>query len=357
MTTLKHNIYCSLSGLQLGCLEYVAVAGHAPWIKEWSMMQTVHPVFSFSTSKRLAFARAEWKRLSKLSAAGKTTEDEDNILRVAFLAVLHSLDSVEQMVPSLPPIHIVQDEMKNLFSIAYWHNFLDSKRFSFPLYRITKANNNADFSEIGSYIEVCYARKKAYESAADDAVEEAKLAAAERAMKALRNAWVQPVTNAQLWRWVKAHLPKRYEADAAGWMHTIFTGNEKAIMQFEKSELELMEEIIIAECPRGTAVMAACRARFAEIMKTYTDNKEAFTVDFADFEDSEPLKALRAASKAPDSVTQPKREDYSSVAEFIRAKAFYYLQQRARETKDDPKTVPVSKPKPADDDYDEPGLF
>jgi hypothetical protein len=206
---LTYNITCKYSGLQIGVLEYDTVAGHMPYLSHWDNMVALHPVFSLSTGKLMAFARSEWNRLAKASEDEQTTQVEDNILRVCFLAVLHTLGSIKQEVPALPPLHVVQSNMSRLFAIAYWHHYLDSQRFKFPAYKINRLNKNAGFDGIKDYIDLCFDIKRDYEQGVDDLVEKEKALAAEKALKALRDSWVVPVSNKQLWRWVRAHLPSK----------------------------------------------------------------------------------------------------------------------------------------------------
>ena len=324
---ISFQLRCQLTGLQIGTLEYDTVAGHAPWFSHWNGMQARHPMFSLPRVKLLAFARSGWNRLAKASADGETTEKEDTILRVAFLAVLHSLGSVKQTLPGLPAIHIVQNNMNRLFALAYWHHYLDSKRFGFPEYRVSKINANADFLYVGDYLDVCFAIKEDYEKGINDLEEQERAQAAERALKQLRNSWVVPVSNKQLWKWVLANLPERYKADAMGWMGTIFCGTERSILAFDKDEHQLMQDIVLSNCPIGTGVMKAVETRLNAIMTIYNDHKEAFSVDLSSY--AEPDDAPKTVLVAP------KRSDFVTLGEFIKANATYYLQQRARDSKKD----------------------
>lgn len=323
-----HKIFCKLTGLQIGSLDLLTEAGKTPYIKAWESTIVEHPIFSLSIPQRLAFARAEWRRLAKASRDGDTTEREDTILRVSFLAVLHALGNIKQDVPALPDLSIVQTHMSQLFALAYWKMYLDSPRFKFPAYRICRANSNIGFQNIGAYLDLCFEVKDDYEECIESAGEELKLQEAEDALAKLRSNWAIPVANKDLWKWVRAYLPAKYEADAQGWMATIFLGKEKAILQFEKSEILLLQDIIVSECPPGTGMMHAVSARLNEIEKIYTDNKEAFTVDFEDFDLDTPMQQARAASSAPLSTEAPKEKDFAKKVDFIRAQALWYLQQR-----------------------------
>lgn len=326
MTRLQYQITCKFSGLHIGTLDYEIVAGHMPYLSHWDNMVALHPVFSLSTAKLLSFARGEWSRLAKAADDGQATQHEENLLRVCFLAVLHSLECITQEAPSLPPLHIVQNNMNALFKLAYWRHYLNSKRFSFPEFKINRFNNNDRFENLNHYIDACFKVKEDYEKGLNDLVEAEKVAAADRALKALRDNWVTPVSNKQLFRWIKAHLPEKYQNDL--WMQALFCGSDKQILVYDKDEIELLEAIITEECPHGTAILNAVRNRIAEIWQVFTDHKEAFTVDFEELDLDSTMQNARAVSSAPLSTEAPKQSDYPSKALFIRANALFYLQQR-----------------------------
>jgi hypothetical protein len=316
MTTLTYKIHCQRSGVQIATLDYAVVAGHAPWLSHWDGMVALHPVFSMPRAKLLAFARSEWNRLAKLAADEQATAQECTTLQVCFLAVLHSLDSIIQDAPSLPSLVTVQNNMARLFVLAFWHHYLDSKRFRFPEFKINKLNANDRFENLNYYLDACFTVKEDYETKVNEMVEQEKVIAAERALKALRNSWIVPIGNRALWRWVRANLPERFSADAQGWMSTLFLGNEKTVMDFDLDEVELLEQIIVGECPQGTAILKAVRDRIEQIRQTHISYKEAFTVDFTSYESTATL-------------TQPRPQDYPTKVAYIKANALYYLQQRA----------------------------
>lgn len=329
---LTYHLCCKFTGLQIGELSYITVAGHMPYLSHWDNMVCLHPIFSLDRNRLLAFARSEWNRLAKASEDGETTEAENHLLQVCFLVVLHSLESIHQECPALPPLHIVQNNMPRLFALSYWHYYLNSKRFTFPEFKINKLNATDRFENIHHYLSACFAVKEDYEAGISEVIEAEKVAAADRALKALRNSWIVPVGRKQLWRWVRAHLPERFSADAQGWMSTLFLGNERTILDFDKDEVQLLEEIVLSECPPGTGILKAVRDRIDEIMQVHIDNKEAFTVDFEEYETG-PVNTqdLVEQSEAEFKRVAPKPEDFATKALYIKANALFYLQTRARE--------------------------
>lgn len=326
---INYVIHCQRSGVPIGNLNYVTCAGAMPYLSHWDEMVALHPIFSLETGRLLAFARSEWNRLAKKVEDEEADKRDSTMLQVAFLAVFHSLGSVDQQAPSLPPLHIVQSQMTRLFALAYWKFYLDSKRFAFPTFKINKLNANDRFENLGHYLDACFEIKSNYDKNINDLVEQEKVNAAEAALKKLRNSWIVPVGNKALYRWIRAHMPARYEADAQGWMSTLFCGNQSTILDFDDDETDLLEQIVCGECPAGTAIMHAVRERIEAIRKIQKDHREAFTVDFETFLTEEQVKQ-KEQNEEITVMAEPKLEDFASKVLWIRAKATWYLQQRAK---------------------------
>ena len=320
---LEHEIYCRYSGAYIGKLTYETVAGHMPYLSHWKEAQAMHPAFSMPTGKLLAYARGEYNRLMKLSEDGEATARQNQILQVCWLAVFHSLGSVKQEAVALPSIQTVQSTLQKLFALAYWRYKLDSKRFAFPEFKINRANANTRFENAGHYLDACWDIKRDYESKIEELDEAEKAKAAEAALRALRNSWIVPVSKKALWAWVRAHLPAEHAADAQGWMSTIFLGSDRTVLDFDLDEVEMMEHIILGNCPAGTGVLTAVRTRIDEIKKVHTDRREAFTIDLTVF-DEEITKAT-GTKDAP--LPEPQLKDYPNKVAWIKARAAWFLGQ------------------------------
>ncbi len=326
MSSYSKTLYCSLSGVQIGVLTLTgASAGASPYVRNFDRLVTLHPIFSMETSRLLAFSRTMLRQVGEDSS-----DDNKQTLRILFLAVLHSLECVEQDIPALPPMWVVQSNFKALFSLAYWKYALESARFKFPTYKINKRNSNSDFREIKSYLDLCFEIKEEYSSEVRTRDEAARIEAASRAEKKLRSSWVSPLSNREMWSWIQSQLADtKYKSDSEGWMATIFLSKtDKAICQFDKEEITLFDEIIQSECISDNGLMFAVRARIEEIKKIWSDNKEAFEVDFEDFDVDAELVSARSVSKTTESTDAPKESDYPNKVAFIRANALWYLQQR-----------------------------
>ena len=278
-TTLR----CSLSGLPVGTVELQTTAGTIPYLGHWNTLIVHHPVFSLGEYKLFEFTKKEWKRLAKQAADGEISYAEENILCVSYLAVLHSFGSIRQDQPAMPPLQVVQSTLQQVLALAYWKFYLESKRFKFPTLHICAQNNNTSFADIKDYLELCFKVREDYETKMTDVLEEEKANAAKKAMEALSREWITPVSRKVLWAWVKHYLPAKYDADKVGWMNTLFLGGGNAIVEFEEEDIQMLEEIIVGECPAGTGVMFAVRKRIEDVWKIWKDHHRAFEIDLEDY--------------------------------------------------------------------------
>jgi len=261
--------------------------GALPYLARWDNLLVLHPVFNLSEHKLFEFTRTEWNRLAKKAVDEEISEKESNILKVTYLAVLHTFGKIHQDQPCLPPLATVQSTLNKILSLAIWKYTLDSPRFRFPEYVISAKNSNLHLDNVDGYLEACFAAKKSYETQVQEINEAANIRAAKAAMDALTKEWATPVSKKILWSWVKHYIQGKYPADAAGWIHTLFLGGGNAIIEFQQEDIEMMEDIIMGECPAGTGVMRAVRGRIDTIWNTWKAHHRVFEIDLADYAENQ----------------------------------------------------------------------
>jgi hypothetical protein len=313
----------------VGQLSFETVAGSVPYLMQWSELVPLHPVFSMEYSKLLEFTRSEWNRLFSRAVNDELTQAEQDILCVSYLALLHKLDCIRQDVPALPPLHVVQNTIERLFHLAYWKFHLQSQRFKFPVLHISKYNENAGFTEIGHYLDTCFDIKKEYETKVNEISEKAKIRVAEEAIKKLAGEWVTPVSKKLLWRWVRAHLPDKYQADAEGWMGTIFLGSDNTVLDFDEDEIKLAEEIIVSSCPAGTGVMFAVRTRLDHIYKTWENHHKCFEIQLEDQDERMGVLVNGKQIEIDPPGAEPKITEFQSRGAFFKAQAKWTIANAA----------------------------
>lgn len=307
---LNTVLRCGLSGLNIGHLQVITTAGSLPYLSHWDKMVVRHPVFSFNEYKLFQFAKKEWDRLAKSAVDEEISDKESDILRVTWLAVLHSMGSIKQDEPALPPLAVVQTTLSKLLALSYWKYYLESSRFRFPTYHICRLNENLEFQGINDYLELCFKVKDDYSTKVNEIEEKAKLKAARDAMDALSREWISPVSKKILWAWVAHNLPEKYSADKAGWMRTIFLGGGSAIIDWEEEDLELFEEIIVAEMPSGTSIMFAVKERIKTIWTIWKQHHETFSIDLEDYAINQGVLVNGVQVSMPDPGPEPQKRDF-----------------------------------------------
>jgi hypothetical protein len=339
-----HPLICQYTGLTLGRIELITVAGHVPFLSQWKNTQVIHPLFSLDLGALLSFAKNSWNNFCSLtpeeSANAQFTERQEKILQVTALAILHNIADVQQTTQWLPTIQEVSGCWSSLIQLAYWKSYLESNRFRFPALRISKFNKGI---ELQPYLQNCWKVKKDYESKVREAVELEKLESAERALVALRNDLVTkaPRSKKLLWRWFLAHIPQRYARDTEGWMWELFDAEtEQEIQEFTIADIDLFEEIVLCEIPTGSSVSHAFLERIAYKRKVLTNR-------FQTFEILVPEMVRLEKEAGTISMTEPRLVDYPSKIKWMVAHAKWRLahtdtEKHRREAMNQQDTVTVN---------------
>lgn len=320
-TILTHILACSRTGVPIGKLDLTISAGHMPYLSHWREQICYHPFFSVSQYKLCHFLRDEWNRLAKGIADEQITEREALNLRVGFVALLHSLDCIKQddNCKVLPDLATVQANLESLVSLCFWQHYLESKRFSFPELHLSNLNKSWQLENINDYLGACWNRKAEWDAGLDSQREQEKSRIAERALLAIRDSWMKPVGKKLLWQWIQGNLDKKWQADAEGWLGTLFLGSTATILAWEEDDIELMEEIIVSCCPVGNSVMFAVRERIEQIRKTWHDHYDTFTIEEDGIEIINELRDELAGT------AEPSQKDFATKAAWFVAKAKWSL--------------------------------
>lgn len=314
-------LVCNRSGIVVGQLSVMTVAGHMPVIGQWRDSMVLHPFFSLAPVALLKFSRNTWFRFCNFTP--EESEDlqlsikQEQTLQVAALAMLHNLTDVRQDIAWLPAWNEVAAHWSSLMALSYWKAYLDSQRFRFPSVHISRMES--EFS-IKDYLQVCWQVKKSYETTVNEKIEKEKLIAAEKAMIALRDelAGARPTSIRQLWRWFVANMPQRYKKDLETWMPEIFFAKGEEIRKFTIKDIDTFEEYFLSECPTGSSISHA----FSEIIASKRDYLQQH---FDAFEIVVPQAIMAAKASGEISSVEPVASDFPSRVLFMVAHAKWRL--------------------------------
>lgn len=337
--TRTYTIYCARTGVAIATMQLLQQAGKLPYLSQWKESTAYHPLFSLPQQQLLSWTRKNWNQLFRNQTLDYVSDLQKEQFQIAFMAILHTLNCLDQQIPALPSFHVVNTNMQRLLELAYWYNYLDSKRFRFPTLRINRLNANGALADIGSYFDICDSVRHDWETSKEAKFEDAKLEAARRAEKAVRGSHVRAVSKKALWNWFlsslqasnskKYNLPEwqEWKEDSA----KLWFANENQQLQFSLDDVTAIEEVFILECTLGTTVSHAFTAELNKIRSNISNHLKVFEIDWMATissntkrtdEAGNPLGNSNIETAAPEQPgEEPKLHEYISRTEYIRAKA------------------------------------
>lgn len=317
-------LICSRTGITVGSLATITVAGHGPMLGQWRDTMILHPFFSLNPVALLQVARNGWLRFCALSAEEAADQElikkQEQFLQVAALAMLHNLTEVKQDIIWMPSWHDVASNWTSLMSICYWRAYLDSDRFKFPSIRLSKLERDINLK---AFLQTCFDRKKAYEKNIIELADQEKAELAEKIMKQQIDAVAgkKPLSPKILWRWFCAHMPPRYKKDLDGWMWELFTADESTVLEYTMRDIELFEEIVVTNVELGSTISHA----FLEVVRS---KHKLLRQHFETYEILIPETIAEQVATGEISVSEePKLKDFPSKVKWMIAHSKWKLAQ------------------------------
>jgi hypothetical protein len=335
----KHmTLYCARTGVAIATMDMLQQAGRLPYLSQWKDSQAFHPLFSLSQNQLLAWTRKNWNQLFRNKVLDQVSAVQRQQFQIAFIAILHSLNCVDQQIPALPDFHVVNTNMQRLLELAYWYNYLDSKRFRFPTLRINKLNHNSALHDIGAYFDICDSVRHDWETSRDAKLEDVKLEAARRAEKAVRGSHVRAVSKKALWNWFLSSIAsgnsKKYELpEWREWKEDsakLWFASENQQLQYSLDDVDAIEEVFILECTLGTTVSHAFTNELNKIRNNISNHQKVFEIDWSVIGQSTTTRVDAAGNRILSDVDvvgppvpgeEPKINEFISRTDYIRAKA------------------------------------
>jgi hypothetical protein len=336
--TKSLTLYCHRTGVAIASMQLIQQAGKLPFLAQWKDSQAFHPLFSLSQIQLLSWVRKNWNQIFRSHTIDAVSDVQKDQFRIAFMAILHSMNCIDQQVPALPDFHTVNTNMQRLLELAYWYNYLDSKRFRFPTLRITKLNSNGTLHDINAYFDICDSVRHDWETSKEAKLEDAKLEAARRAEKAVRSSHVRTISKKALWNWflssMQAENSKKYSLPE--WMEwkedsaKLWFASENQQLQFSVDDVNAIEEVFIAVCTLGTTVSHAFNNELNKIRNHISNHQKVFEIDWEatmkpavirTSKDGTVLSADISLTPPAKPEKEPSLNDYHSRSDYIRAKA------------------------------------
>jgi hypothetical protein len=336
--TKSLTLYCQRTGVPIANMNLIQQAGRMPFLSQWKDSQAFHPLFSLPQAQLLRWVRGNWNSIFRSSTLDHITDVQKQQFCISFMAILHSMNCVDQQSPALPDFHTVNVNMQRILELAYWYNYLDSKRFKFPTLRITKLNSNTTLHDIAAYFDICDSVRHDWETSKEAKLEDAKLEAARRAEKAVRSSHVRAISKKALWNWflssMQAENSKKYMLEEwKEWKEDsakLWFASENQQLQYSIDDVNSIEDVFITVCTLGTTVSHAFNTELNKIRTHISNHLKVFEIDWEatmkpavvrTTNDGTVLSADVSLTPREHPGKEPQLNEYHSRSDYIRAHA------------------------------------
>lgn len=338
-------IYCTRSGLPLASVTALCSNG-------WPLLSAVqssllHPIYSMGLDRLLIKLR---KELDIAEAASWLT-DHNNIaeIRLCMSAIMYELDAIWQppeeavhlwhkLEPSLPAGPVAVASASRLLALARWYHYATSKRMAFPLYRISKINDNLEWQNYSAWLDDAFAIREEWESGRATLEREEQLRLRTEAVATIKSEAVyKRIDFNKVWNWIEIQMAvdKRYPAGRRETFKTIFMKGDTSPEDWTLDDIEDVQLAILETCDMGNEISYFINTRLSGIRAVIKDFYSSFTLlssaagglpaDMTASEQAATSAFFSEFDKRAESLEElppePKRESFATMAKFIQAQA------------------------------------
>lgn len=360
--SIVKTIYCQNSGVVLGNLECKIFEGQLAYMEAHSEAIYLHPFYRLSNIvllKKLedclhAFQEAGW--------VGSNAEQMR--LRLLISATMFHLDSIKQDRPTLPAFPIAAASAGRLLGITKWFFYISSQRLAFPLYSVSGLNENLQWENFKHWIDSAYEVRNAWASKSKEYKRDAEKRAMDESLREIKSEHIfKRIDTRKVWNWIELQLDDHVPPGRIETFRDCFLNGDTEAFEWTIDDVDDIREAIVQHCDRGNEICFFINKRLDGIAAIIRDFYSSFTVvskiagTASQFTDQQtPEEALfyseydKKAGELVELPGPPKREDFTSLALFLKAKAQHsILSKRFKQLKEE-KSEPESKQKGEDDD-------
>lgn len=363
-TNLPTNIIlCPRSGLPLAKVE--ALCSHG-----WPLLSTLssttggllHPIYGFPAERLISKLRSELQAAEQISWC--CTDHDIRDMKLSISALMYALDCMwmphpdavqqrKQIEPSLPSWDVCVGSASRFVALASWFHYATSKRLVFPLYRVSKLNNNLGWENFSAWLDDAFDVKRKWEGgkeALKDA-EELKLRTEALLTVKAENIYKR-IDFMKVWNWINIQMKEHadYPAGRRETFKTIFLSGDMHPEDWTLDDIEDLQVAVLETCDIGNEIMHFIRTRLKHIRAMIQDFYSSFTIlsssnlgllgnpGEASEEEKKATNAfmekfdnrLDILSELP---AEPKRESFTSLGLFMKAQAEWRILKRRFDAK------------------------
>lgn len=336
---------CARTGLALATITTLCSNGW-PLLGHPTFNSMIHPVFGFPLDKLIV--RFKHQLVLAEDTAYCLQAFEMRELALSMSAIMYSLDCMWTPAPdaaykqevSLPSEAIIVGCGSRLLKLASWYHYATSKRLDFPLYRVSKLNENMNWENFKSWLDTAFEIKVEWEEGRDELAQEEELRAKTIALHTISAASLyKKIDLTKVWNWIDIQLAQdgRYVAGRRETFKTIFLKGDLSPEDWTRDDIEDVQLAIVECCDIGNDINFFINARLQAIKAIIEDFYSSFTLlnqavgDVSSALDMSPQEQARSneffagfdrrAELLTELPAAPKRESFASLGLFLKATA------------------------------------
>lgn len=337
-TSISKNIYCQNSGVILGRLDICIFEGHLAYFEAHGESAYLHPFYRLSHTVLLSKLESALKLAHEKGWA--LTWREQQRLQLLVSAVMINLDCVKQQHATLPSFAIAAGSAGRLLGLARWFFFISSQRFEFPVYSISKLNDNLHWENFSAWLDSAFAVRDAWSKKKKGIELDAKKRSQDQAMKEIKDEAVyRRLDIRKIWNWMELQLSLHYAPGRIETFKNLFLNGDIESYEWTEDDVDDLSVALVEHCDCGNEIMYFIRKRLDGILALIKDYKSSFTLitrtqqQFKEHEQT-PQEALFIGEfdkkvEALDAMPEkPKRESFATLGLFLKAEAQWNILAR-----------------------------
>lgn len=361
MTSLtKRDIQCRISGVVLGTLDLYLTEGMMAYLTAVDETLFRHPFYGLS-----------WPVLSKkLDEAIQLTEEakhcelsdwQQKRLQLLVSAMAHSLGTVKQDAPCLPPFAVAAGSARRLQVIAKWWNEKTTKRTYLPTLHISRLNGNEGWDNFKYWLDACFDLRNEWATKVRKMEHDAQMREASEDVEEIRQELVKRIDVTRVWNWIDLQLSEAKDIslnERNRWKRLFLRGD----LEPELWHLDDLEDLILAmaeHCDTEHDIMFYIRKRTSGIKALMQDFYNSFnllsspsgalpTNDMRTEKETEFLADFdKQAAALEELPAKPDPSQFTSKGLYLQAEARWNILRNRWEQLTGKKYVRVQPPKPA----------
>lgn len=339
------TIYCLRSGVPLASVTALCSQG-------WPLLSTfqaslLHPIYEMPLTKLVLKLSDHLHTAEQI--AWCCTDYEQQEIRLCMSAIMYSLDAMyqghmesKQHIPSLPSWAVAVGTASRLQQLASWYHFITSKRLSFPLYRVSTTNNNAHWENFATWIDDALSVKEEWESGRSELERIEEMRQRNAALLTIKAEHIyKRIDFTKVWNWIEIQISQHasYPAGRRATLKSLFMSGDTSPEDWTTDDVDDLIEAIVTCCDIGNEITHFINTRMNHIRQLIVDFYSSFTLlttvssengatnpDLIQTAEEKEFFAtfdtkLDSLASADVIIAEPKRENFASMAHFLKAQA------------------------------------